>query len=63
MNKNEREELIFDIAQDRLSRAPQSLIWAFATDKISQTLMGLTDDELLEMKPKEKKNRTKSKGF
>lgn len=68
MTPNEREELIFDLAQQRVSRLSHAGIYAMAVDQMVALLKNETDEQLLKVslgyEPKEKKNKKhKAKGF
>ena len=65
MTDSEREELIYDIAQDQLKRTSASGVWAFATDRLVWLLSEEPDDVILKLHSKigNKKTKTKAKGF
>ena len=65
MTQDEREELIFDIANEQLKLTSKAGVWAFAVDRVCELLSAKTDDELLAMHShkKEKKKKHKAKGF
>ena len=69
MTDSEREELVYDIAQDQLKRTSSEGVWAFATDRLCWLLMEEPDDVILKLhsnigkKEKKKKTKTTGKGF
>ena len=68
MTPNERDELIFDLAQSRVSKLSHSGIFAMAVDQMVALLKNETDEQLLKVsigyQPKEKNNKKqKAKGF
>ena len=65
MTDSEREELVYDIAQDQLKRTTPAGVWAFATDRLCWLLMEEPDDVLLKLHSKigKKKVKGKPKGF
>ena len=65
MTDSEREELIYDIAQDQLKRTSASGVWAFATDRLVWLLTEEPDDVIIKLHNNitKKKKKTKAKGF
>ena len=65
MTDSEREELIYDIAQDQLKRTSSAGVWAFATDRLCWLLTEEPDDVLIKLHAKigKKKTKTIAKGF
>ena len=73
MNKNEREELAYDIANHYASRTTKAGLYAMAIDRMMDMLLLKDDEELIAMAPdelvivpsktKERRNRAKPKGF
>ena len=65
MTQNEREELIFDIAQHRVSKLSHAGIFAMAVDQMVGLLKKETDEELLKVSLgyAPKKDKKKVKGF
>ena len=65
MTDSEREELVYDIAQDQLKRTSSAGVWAFATDRLCWLLMEEPDDVILKLHAMigKKKTKTKAKGF
>ena len=61
MTDSEREELLFDIANQELKGRPQSFIHSLAVDRMADLLSGTPDDQLLAIAAKAKK-KTKTKG-
>ena len=61
MTNSEREELIYDIAQDQLKRTSSAGVWAFATDRLCWLLMEEPDDVILKLHAKIGKKKTKTK--
>ena len=66
MTHNEREELIFDIAQQRVGQLSHAGIFAMAVDQMCSLLKREPEEELVKLstrfnKPKNKKK--KAKGF
>ena len=62
MTPNGREELIFDIAQQRVGQLSHAGIFAMAVDQMCSLLKREPDEELLKLstrfiKPKNKKNK------
>ena len=66
MTPNERAELIFDLAQARVSKLSHAGIFAMAVDQMISLLKKEPDEQLLKVSlgysPKEKKKK-KAKGF
>ena len=66
MTHNEREELIFDLAQHRVSKLSHAGIFAMAVDQMCDLLSRETDEQLLKVslgyKPKKDKSKS-GKGF
>ena len=66
MTQKEREELIFDLAQYRVSKLSHAGIFAMAVDQMSQLLSSESDEQLLKVSlgyaPKKDKKK-KAKGF
>ena len=62
MTDSEREELIYDIAQEQLKRTTPSGVWAFATDRLCDLLSAEPDDVLIKLH-KKCKPKTKDKSF
>ena len=64
MTDSEREELIFDIAQDQLKRTSAAGVWAFASDRLCWLLAEEPDDVIEKLhKSIYKKTKTKTIGF
>jgi hypothetical protein len=67
MTQNEREELIFDLAQYRVSKLSKAGLVAMAVDQMCLLLSNETDEQLLKVslgyQPKENKNKNTAKGF
>ena len=68
MTQNEREELIFDLAQIQVGKLSHAGVFAMAVDQMISLLKNETDEQLLKVSlgysPKEKKNKKhKAKGF
>tara|TARA_B100001778_G_C18512509_1_gene594894 strand:+ start:206 stop:403 length:198 start_codon:yes stop_codon:yes gene_type:complete len=65
MTDSQREELIYDIAQDQLKRTTASGVWAFATDRLCWLLAEEPDDVLVTLHSSinKKKSKTKGTGF
>ena len=64
MTQDEREELIFDIANEQLKRTTKAGVWAFAVDRVAELISDKTDEELLAMLPQKKQKKNKQpKGF
>ena len=66
MTHYEREELIFDLAQQRVKQLSDAGIFAMAVDQMSSLLSRETDEQLLKVSLvyEPKKDKTKSgKGF
>ena len=67
MTPNEREELIFDLAQARVSKLSHAGIFAMAVDQMCTLLANESDEELLKVSlgyvPKKSKKKNKAKGF
>ena len=66
MTQYEREELIFDLAQQRVKQLSDAGIFAMAVDQMSSLLSRETDEQLLKVSLgyEPKKDKTKSgKGF
>ena len=61
MTPNEREELIFDLAQARVSKLSHAGIFAMAVDQMCDLLKNEPDEQLLKVSlgyaPKEKKKK------
>ena len=49
MTQNEREELIFDLAQAKVKRLSDAGIFAMAVDQMCTHISNQTDEELLKM--------------
>tara|TARA_R110002049_G_scaffold49154_1_gene140917 strand:- start:479 stop:679 length:201 start_codon:yes stop_codon:yes gene_type:complete len=66
MTQKEREELIFDLAQYRISKLSEAGVFAMAVDQMCSLLANETDEQLLKVSlgysPKQDKNKT-PKGF
>jgi hypothetical protein len=66
MTQKEREELIFDLAQQRVSKLSHAGIFAMAVDQMVSLLHNETDEQLLKVSlgyaPKKDKKK-KVKGF
>jgi len=67
MTQSEREELIFDIAQQRVGQLSHAGIFAMAVDQMCSLLKKEPEEELVKLstrifKPKDKK-KNKVKGF
>jgi copper oxidase (laccase) domain-containing protein len=66
MTQNEREELIFDLAQARVKRLSDAGIFAMAVDQMCSLLSSETDEQLLKVSlgylPKKDKKES-GKGF
>ena len=62
MTQNEREELIFDLAQYRVSKLSEAGVFAMAVDQMSSLLANETDEQLLKVSlghpPKKNKHNT-----
>jgi len=62
MTQKEREELIFDLAQYRVSKLSEAGVFAMAVDQMSSLLANETDEQLLKVSlgysPKRKKHNT-----
>ena len=67
MTPNEREEFIFDLAQQRVSKLSHAGIFAMAVDQMCSLLANESDEELLKVSlgyvPKKSKKKNKAKGF
>lgn len=66
MTDSEREELIYDIAQDQLKRTTPAAVWGFATDRLVWLLSEEPDDVIIKLHKaiKDKpKTKTKTIGF
>ena len=67
MTPNEREELIFDLAQARVGKLSHAGIFAMAVDQMCSLLANESDEELLKVSlgyvPKKSKKKNKAKGF
>ena len=67
MTPNEREELIFDLAQVRVGKLSHAGIFAMAVDQMCSLLANESDEELLKVSlgyvPKKSKKKNKAKGF
>ena len=67
MTPNEREELIFDVSQARVSKLSHAGIFAMAVDQMCTLLKDQSDEELLKISlgyvPKKPKKKNKVKGF
>ena len=67
MTPHEREELIFDLAQARVSKLAHEGICAMAVDQMCALLANETDEELLKVSlgyvPKKSKKKKKAEGF
>jgi len=62
MTQNEREELIFDLAQYRVCKLSHAGVFAMAVDQMCSLLASETDEQLLKVSlgyaPKKKKHNT-----
>jgi hypothetical protein len=62
MTQKEREELIFDLAQYRISKLSEAGVFAMAVDQMCSLLANETDEQLLKVSlgysPKQDKNKT-----
>ena len=62
MTQNEREELIFDLAQHRVKQLSDSEIFAMAVDQMCMLLSRETDEQLLKVSlgyaPKKDKSKS-----
>jgi hypothetical protein len=65
MTHKEREELIFDVAQQRVSKLSHAGIFAMAVDQMIALLQNETDEQLLKVSLgyAPKKDKKKAKGF
>ena len=67
MTQKEREELIFDLAQYRVSKLSKAGLVAMATDQMCSLLANETDEQLLKVslgyQPKTTKRNNKAQGF
>ena len=68
MTQNEREELIFDLAQHRVKQLSQAGVIAMAVDQMCMLLANESEERLIQIAPanlyKQDKNKhTKGKGF
>jgi len=67
MTQNEREELIFDLAQARVNQLSHAGVFAMAVDQMCSILSAESDEQLLKVSlgyvPKQSKNKNKVKGF
>ena len=66
MTQNEREELIFDLAQAKVKRLSDAGIFAMAVDQMCSLLSNETDEQLLKVslgyRPKKDKSKS-GQGF
>ena len=62
MNKNELEELRYDVAHYRLSKMSKGSQFQYALDRMLQLCEHLSEEELKEILPKSKK-KSKGGGF
>jgi len=51
MTHNEREELIFDLAQFKVSKLSDAGVYAMAVDQMCMLLANETDEQLLKVTP------------
>ena len=62
MTQNEREELIFDLAQHKVSKLSEAGVYAMAVDQMCMLLANETDEQLLKVSlghpPKKNKHNT-----
>ena len=73
MTDSEREEFVYDLASHYVTKTTKAGLVAMAIDRISEILLKLPDDELLETAPdelikvsqktKDKRNKAKPTGF
>ena len=73
MTDSEREEFVYDLASYYVTKTTEAGLVAMAIDRISDILLRLPDDELLETAPdelikvsqktKDKRNKAKPIGF
>ena len=73
MTDSEREEFVYDLASYYVTKTTKAGLVAMAIDRISEILLKLPDDELLETAPdelikvsqktKDKRNKAKPTGF
>ena len=73
MTDSEREEFVYDLASYYVTKTSNAGLVAMAIDRISEILLRLPDDELLETAPhelvkvpqktKDKRNKAKPTGF
>ena len=73
MTDSEREEFVYDLASYYVTKTTEAGLVAMAIDRISDILLRLPDDELLETAPdelikvsqktKDKRNKAKPTGF
>ena len=73
MTDSEREEFVYDLASYYVTKTTKAGLVAMAIDRISEILLKLPDDELLETAPhelikvpqktKDKRNKAKPIGF
>mgnify|MGYP000207759575 FL=1 len=73
MTDSEREEFVYDLASYYVTKTTKAGLVAMAIDRISEILLRLPDDELLETAPdelikvsqktKDKRNKAKPTGF
>ena len=73
MTDSEREEFVYDLASYYVTKTTKAGLVAMAIDRISDILLALPDDELLETAPhelikvsqktKDKRNKAKPTGF
>ena len=73
MTDSEREEFVYDLASYYVTKTTKAGLVAMAIDRISEILLKLPDDELLETAPhelfkvsqktKDKRNKEKPTGF
>ena len=73
MTDSEREEFVYDLASYYVTKTTKAGLVAMAIDRISEILLRLPDDELLQTAPdelikvsqktKDKRNKAKPTGF
>ncbi len=63
MNKNELEELRYDVAHHLLSKMSAGSQFQYALDRMLQLCENYSEERLKEILPKQKKKKTKGGGF